>query len=252
MSRHFACLTYHGIGNEQDQYTVSEAALRAQFDFLDAAGYTVEGFDGLYHRLRSGREVPARYVVLTFDDGYSSSMQAADRLNEHGFRATFFVTRDRCLNEPGFIRQPQIRELRCRGFSLGTHGTTHRKLTRISERECRDELAESRAWLQDVVGEPVHFTAVPGGFINAVVMRLAAEQKYSMIATCRERMNSLPPPLQTLQAINRVNVRRHFSPAVFRSIVEGHSGFYLRRQLRSAALWLPKQLFTPVKEVRDP
>ena len=238
MNTHFACLTYHGIGNEDDQYTVSEAGMRAQFDFLLAQGYTVEGFEGLHRRLW----LPARYVVLTFDDGYTSAMLAADCLDEYGFKASFFVTRDRCLNEPGFIRQPWIRELRRRGFSLGTHGTTHRKLTRISEQECRDELAGSRRWLEDVLGEPVYFTAVPGGFINALVMRLAAEQEYLMIGTCSERMNAVQHDPHALQTINRVNIRRHFSAANFRSVVEGHSGFYLRRQLRSAALWLPKQL----------
>jgi peptidoglycan/xylan/chitin deacetylase (PgdA/CDA1 family) len=238
----FACLTYHGIGNAQNQYTISEQTLRAQLGFLREEGYTAEGFEGLHHRLSSGQDLPVRYVVLSFDDGYTSAMLAADCLDEYGFTATFFLTRDRCQSKPGFIRLHQIRQLRQRGFSLGTHGTTHRKLTRIPEWECRDELAQSRAWLEDVIAGPVHFTAVPGGFINALVMRLAAEQNYRMIATCRECMNSVPRSQQGLQAINRVNVRSHFSATGFRSIVEGNPSFYWRRQMRSAALWLPKQL----------
>ncbi|PYX60237.1 MAG: hypothetical protein DMG76_03205 [Acidobacteria bacterium] len=161
-----------------------------------------EGFESLRSRLSLAQALPARYVVLTVDDGHISSMRAADCLHEYGFTATFFVTRDRCLQKPDFMRPPQIRELRQCGFSLGTHGTTHRKLTHISEQECREELAESRSWLEDVLGESVRFTAVPGGFVNALVMRLAAEQEYTMIATCRECMNVLPRPFRSLQPIH--------------------------------------------------
>ena len=242
MTPRFACLNYHGIGDKDDQYTVSQAQMHAQMSFLRAEGYTVEGFAELQHRLESKHGVPSRYVVLTLDDGLASSMLAADCLGQHGFNATFFVIRDSVLNKPGFIREREIRELRQRGFSLGTHGTTHRKLTRIPVEQCRDELASSRAWLEDVLGEPVRFTATPGGFVNALVMRLAAEQRYLLVGTCHEWMNAFPRELRMPLKVNRVNIRRYFSAAAFRNIVEGHPRFYLRRQLRSAALWLPKQL----------
>jgi hypothetical protein len=41
--------------------------------------------------------------------------------------------------------------------------------------------------------------------------------------------------------VNRVNVRQHFSLKVFRQAAHGAHHFYLCRQLRSAALALPKQ-----------
>lgn len=241
VSSQFACLTYHKVGEEEDQYTTSEARLRAQFSFLRAQGYRAEGFEELNARLHTRGELPDRYAVLTFDDGDLSAMHAADLLEEYGFKATFFITRDRCLHKPGFIRTPQVQALRRRGFSLGTHGTTHRKLTRMTVEECRKELAESRAWLEDVIGAPIYFTAAPGGFISTRVLRLVAEQGYRMLGTCSERMNTVQKP-RGLQVVRRVNIRRGFSMASFRRILEGHAGFYLCRQLRSAALWLPKQL----------
>jgi len=54
-------------------------------------------------------------------------------------------------------------------------------------------------------------------------------------------MNS-PATMTLPSGVNRVNVRRHFSIEAFRDIVEGHSGFYVWRQIRSALLWLPKQV----------
>jgi peptidoglycan/xylan/chitin deacetylase (PgdA/CDA1 family) len=186
-------------------------------------------------------KLPSRYVVLTLDDGLITAMRAADWIAERGFKATFFVTRDRSLGKPGFMRERDIRQLRIDGFSLGTHGTTHRKLTHISHKECQEELVESRAWLEGVLGEPIHFTAVPGGFINSQVFRLATEAGYTLVGTCNEWMNTATD-MHTPTAINRVNIRRHFSMSEFRDVVEGRLTFYARRQLRSAALWVPKQL----------
>jgi peptidoglycan/xylan/chitin deacetylase (PgdA/CDA1 family) len=238
----FACLTYHRIGDRDDQYTVSEAQFCAQMSFLQTEGYTVEGFKELHHRLQSKQGFPDRYVVLTLDDGHSSAMVAANCIARHGFRATFFVTRDYCLKKLGFIRERDLRELHQRGFSLGTHGATHRKLTQLPAEQCQYELAASRTWLEDSIGELVYFTAVPGGFVNAIVMRLAVEEGYALVGTCNEWMNAAVRQLGPAVKINRVNIRRHFSTATFRKIIEGDPSFYLRRQLRAAFLWLPKQL----------
>lgn len=229
------------IGNVSTQYVISEEQLSAQLMLLKAEGYVVEGFAELEGRLKSNQEIPFRYVVVTIDDGHESSMRAADMFEMQCSKATFFLTRDRCLNKSGFIREPQVRELRNRGFSLGTHGTTHRKLTFISKQACAEELRGSKKWLEDVIGEEVRYMAAPGGFINTQVFQLAAEFGYTLVGTCREWMNSAKRMILPAR-VNRVNVRHHFSQRTFRHAIEGYPGFYAWRQVRSAALAVPKQL----------
>lgn len=237
----FACLTYHKIGAGADQYTVSEKQIRDQLSLLKAEAYVVEGFEQLEVRLRSDQELPARYAILTLDDGHESAMRAADMLEEHGCKATFFLTRDRSRERPGFIRDAQIRELRRRAFSLGTHGTTHRKLTFLPEKECVKELRESKEWLEFVLGEEVGYMAAPGGFINSRIAELSFQLGYVLLGTCDEWLNS-PKTLTLPGMVSRVNVRQHFSPSNFRRIIEGSPTFYLWRRVRAAALWIPKQL----------
>jgi peptidoglycan/xylan/chitin deacetylase (PgdA/CDA1 family) len=244
----FACLTYHRIGEGTSQYTLSERQLCAQLAFLHSEGYVVEGFEQLEARLRLGQEIPRRYVILTVDDGHESSMWAADLLEKHECRATFFVTRDRCLTRPKFIREPDIRKLRNRGFSLGTHGTTHHGLTFLSTERCRNEIKESREWIEEVIGEQVRYMAAPGGFINSRVMNLAYEQGYALVGTCTEWMNS-PETMARPCTVNRVNIRRHFCLRTFRHILEGHVGFYAWRQVRALSLWIPKQLSTELSRL---
>lgn len=237
----FACLTYHLIGPWPTQYAVCEEDLRAHLSLLKSDGYTVEGFRELEHRLRSGIGVPRRYVVLTIDDGHESSMLAADLLQQYGYQATFFLTRDRCLGKAGYVHDSQIRELWKRGFSLGTHGTTHHALTFLSSEQCAAELAGSKEWLEDVVGEEIRYTAAPGGFVNRRVLRLVREQGYVLTGTCNEWLNS--PAIMTLPgAVNRVNIRRHFGIKALKNIVEGHKLFFVLRQTCAAALMIPKQV----------
>jgi peptidoglycan/xylan/chitin deacetylase (PgdA/CDA1 family) len=236
----FACLTYHAIREGTSQYTLSESQLQAQLAFLKDEGHVVEGFEQLEARLRLGQGVPRRYVICTLDDGHESSMRAADLLEKFQCLATFFLTRDRSLNRPGFIRAPDIRQLRRRGFSLGTHGTTHRGLTFLSHEQCVDEIKQSREWLEDVIGEPVRYMAAPGGFTNSRVAHLAYEHAYTLLGTCNEWMNS--PETMTLPCtVNRVNVQRRFSLRRFRHIIEGDLGFYMWRQVRAVALTVPKR-----------
>jgi len=237
----FACLTYHVIGDGPGQYFLSEKQLKDQLALLKAEGYVMESFEQLEIRLQSNQGVPGNYVILTVDDGHESSMRAADLFEATGGSATFFLTRDRSLKKLEFIRRPEIQELRKRGFSLGTHGTTHRKLTFMSQQACAEELKESKQWLEDVIGEEVRYLAAPGGFINAQVFRLAVEYGYTLAGTCREWMNS-PEVMRLPAEVNRVNVRQHFSLRTLFHALEGHSGFYAWRRLRAAALAVPKQL----------
>ena len=237
----FACLTYHAIGNEFSQYVISEDQLRNQLEFLSQKSFVVEGFEQLESRIRSNSIFPRKYVLLTVDDGHESALRIADLLESCGCNATFFPTRDRALGKPGYLRPGEMRELRRRGFSLGTHGTTHRNLTTMSEQGCAAELGGSKKWLEDVTGEEVRYMAAPGGFVSRRVLRLAYDFGYKLIGTCRESVNSVST-LNLPGTLNRVNVRRHFSLADFRRIVENDLGFYSGRRLRSTLLWLPKKI----------
>jgi peptidoglycan/xylan/chitin deacetylase (PgdA/CDA1 family) len=211
----------------------------------------IDGFEGLERKLQSSYFLPPRYVVLTLDDGRESALWAAEALAKHSAQATFFFTRDRCLSEPGYIREMDIRELRKRGFSVGTHGTTHRGLTFLSEAQCVTELAQSKRWLEDVIGEEVRYMAAPGGFINARVTGWAYECGYTLVGTSKEWLNS-PETMLLPHKVNRVYVRRSFSRHTFRHIIQGYPNVYVWRRLRDLSLYIPKQLFRRASTERFP
>jgi peptidoglycan/xylan/chitin deacetylase (PgdA/CDA1 family) len=239
----FACLVYHAIGDGRAarRYVVSEERLRSQLQFLKSQSYAVEGFEQLESRLRSRNPLPDRYIVFTIDDGETSALRVADLLSEFGYRATFFLTRDRSVKVPGYVRGPEIRELRKRGFSLGTHGTTHRGLSLMREGDCVVELKESKRWLEDVLGENVVYMSLPGGYGNRRTMELAQEQGYLLTGNSNEWMN-FRDTMSVPGQVNRVSMRRKFSLHDLRSIVHGDWRFYLWRQVRRAGLAVPKEI----------
>jgi hypothetical protein len=86
-------LTWHGIGDARDGYSVSQHAFARQLELLRSLGFHTISMR-TYHDFRAGRPVvlPEHPVVLTFDDGRLDSYRGADRvLQREGMRAAMFV-----------------------------------------------------------------------------------------------------------------------------------------------------------------
>jgi peptidoglycan/xylan/chitin deacetylase (PgdA/CDA1 family) len=237
---HFACLTYHLFGDSDDnQYLVRWREFNNQLQFLAREGFIVESLDGLHNRVSNGLEIPNRYAIITIDDGHGSCLMAADKLTSLGHGATFFIVRDYSLNKSGYLRPAQLQDLHRSGFSIGSHGVSHRKLSRLSPSDCMFELQDSRKWLEDTVGREICHFAAPGGYYNDTVVNQAFDAGYKSFATCVERMN-IGARLTFPVVLNRVNIRAQFSTETFASIVTGEPSFYWRRHVRAAVLRFPK------------
>jgi len=95
---HVPILMYHSVADRPPASTrglaVRPGALVEQFGHLRDAGFTPLTFADLVVRLRDGEPaLPARPVVITFDDGYADfHTEALPILEQFGFAATVFVT----------------------------------------------------------------------------------------------------------------------------------------------------------------
>jgi peptidoglycan/xylan/chitin deacetylase (PgdA/CDA1 family) len=75
---------------------------------------------------RPAARIPARTVVLTFDDAVKSHRTfVAPLLKELGFRATFFVTHRWMEDRENFMTWAEIAEIHKMGFEIGNHSWTH-------------------------------------------------------------------------------------------------------------------------------
>jgi poly-beta-1,6-N-acetyl-D-glucosamine N-deacetylase len=86
-------LLWHGISDTRDGYSVSQSEFARQLATLKHLGYTAISA-AQWAAFRAGDEtgLPAKPILLTFDDGRLDSYRGADRvLQRYGMRATMFV-----------------------------------------------------------------------------------------------------------------------------------------------------------------
>lgn len=76
--------------------------------------------------LQAAGTIPAKTVVLTFDDAVGSHLEVvAPRLKELGFGATFFITHAWMNDQDHFLTWEQVARLHALGFEIGNHSWTH-------------------------------------------------------------------------------------------------------------------------------
>ena len=187
---------YHSVSDAPAASTralsVRPAMFGAQLRYLRKQGFSGLTFGELCQRRRSGQPLPARPIVLTFDDGYADLIEEAlPIMIEQGFPATVFVTtgwlRDAARYAAGtpldrMLSWGQLAELSSAGVEIAAHSHSHPQLDQISEPRLRVELAGSRRLLEDRLGHPVCSLAYPYGYSSKRVRAVAREIGYLQAA----------------------------------------------------------------------
>ena len=134
----------------------------------------LERFREHLRALQDSRATTPFRLVLTFDDGGSGAMWAADALENAGQKGLFFITTG-LLGTDGFLEARQVGELHRRGHGIGSHGATHRgRMNRMPEEELIREWTDSVRELSELTSAAVRTASVPSGFYARRVARAAA------------------------------------------------------------------------------
>lgn len=163
-------LMYHRVDPQvsaRDPITVSLTVLtpvfEAQLQLLQAAGYRSMTLAAVREALDRHVPLPARRVVLTFDDGYADNYTVVfPLLQRYGFGATFFVVTS-SVGTRDHLTISQIREMAQAEMEIESHGVHHIDFSRLSTDDARRELLQSRKTIEGWTGHPVAFFAYPAG-----------------------------------------------------------------------------------------
>jgi peptidoglycan/xylan/chitin deacetylase (PgdA/CDA1 family) len=127
-------LMYHYISvppNDADKYrvdlSVTPENFRRQLEWLRQHNYTAITPDDLAAAALRGKKLPARPVLITFDDGYLDAYtEAFPLLRQYNFRGTFFVVTE-WLDEgrAGYLTWQQAKEMSLWGMSIQSHSRRH-------------------------------------------------------------------------------------------------------------------------------
>ncbi len=156
---------------------------------LRRRGYSPLTFEQYRDFLIGKTMLPAKPMILTFDDGYRDNFtHAFPLLKKFAFPAVIFLVTDRQrrtnfwdADEPQepLMCDAEIREMSAAGIEFGSHTVSHADLTCCSEEELRCELSDSKKTLEELLGKKITSLAYPYGRVNETVKTAAAEAGYS-------------------------------------------------------------------------
>jgi peptidoglycan/xylan/chitin deacetylase (PgdA/CDA1 family) len=166
-------------------------------------------------------------IAITFDDGCETDLiSAAPILKQHSFGATFFVVSG-FIGKPGFVSQPQLRELVGLGFEIGCHSMTHPYLSDLDETGLQREIAGAKIALEQMIGKPVQHFSCPGGRYDSRAMRVAKDAGFSTVSTSVPRANTIATDRLSL---GRVAITRGMPAEDFRQTCSAQSLWKLHAQ----------------------
>ena len=181
-------LMYHHVGDWGESradwapWVVRSKEFRAQMDWLVANGFHTITFRELLAGQKAGESLPAKSVIISFDDGWSAQEGVVRaELEPRGMHAVFFVYTaavGATPNNSGYISWEQLRILESAGHEVQSHTVSHGRLTDMPPSQLDREMRESRATIEKEMHHPVKVIAYPFGIYDERVMRAASAAGY--------------------------------------------------------------------------
>lgn len=209
-------LMYHHVNDHRgDPLTVSPAAFEAQMRFLVRRGYRTLTLDELLAVVERKERISPRSVVLTFDDGYLDFwFHGYPLLERYGMKAILFLVtswvkeRGTPRGFPGRVPSHQEAKALIRAgrsgeaivsweevesmvqkglVEISSHTHTHARCQptdgSIDEGHVKEELARSKALIEERLGSSCHALCWPWGLYDEEAVKVAKEVGYRALFT---------------------------------------------------------------------
>ena len=161
-------LLYHSVAERpavgQGSYSVRPAVFKEHVLAIADSGRTALTISQLTAALRGEEPLPARPVLITFDDGFADVRSAVELLLSERLSATAFVTSG-WLGGDQMLSPAGARELAGLGenVEVGAHAISHPRLDELPYARAAAEISGSKAAIEDCVQLPVASFAYPHG-----------------------------------------------------------------------------------------
>ncbi|MGC5343807.1 polysaccharide deacetylase family protein [Streptomyces sp. DT171] len=213
-------LLYHAVMEDPPdwiaEFTVRPRDFAAHLDLIESSGRTPVPVgvlaDALAGRPGGRAPLPARPLVLTFDDGFADLPgPTAEALAARSMPGTAYLTTGALVRSPHvgagpttgrggargsllppapMMRLDRAPLLERYGIEVGAHTVTHPQLDTLPAAALRRELGDSKAELEDVLEHEVVHLAYPHGYSSPAVRRAARTAGYRSAVAVRHALSS--------------------------------------------------------------
>lgn len=164
-------LEYHVLGAAPadaayPELYVTRSDFSRQMDWLDEHGYQAVTLEAVEKAWYHGGTVPAKPVVISFDDGYRPQFTfALPELRKHGWPGLLNLKA-----EGSDLYTSDVEAMTDAGWELAAHTIHHLDLTTLDAEQLKEEVAGSRAILRRDYGVGVENFCYPAGRFDSTVI----------------------------------------------------------------------------------
>jgi peptidoglycan/xylan/chitin deacetylase (PgdA/CDA1 family) len=178
---------YHHIDNAgpgadalRYDLSVSPEAFEKQLRYLRSQGYVSITLNELALHLTMGKPLPAKPIVLTFDDGYKDAYtQAFPLLERYAFAGTFFLISGPIDHEnPDFLSWSQVKEMHAAGMRFEPHSYDHPDMRNRGFDFVVFQVLAPKEAIEARTGETCRFFAYPSGRYDQFVIDVLRSADY--------------------------------------------------------------------------
>jgi len=163
--------------------TVTPGDFTAQMDWLASSGYHPVDFNDLRSYFSGAVPLPAKPVVITFDDGYADLYTTAyPILQVHKFKAVAYIVTS-FVGQASYVTAAQVQEMDRHGIQIASHTVDHANVAKASLYWATAQLAASKTWLENLTGHSVVDFAYPSGKYSATAIAALQATGYDTAVT---------------------------------------------------------------------
>jgi peptidoglycan/xylan/chitin deacetylase (PgdA/CDA1 family) len=157
--------------------SVSPAQFESHLAYLRRSGYETISFIELAYAVAQHANLPAKPIIITFDDGYRDHYENAfPLLRKYDYEATFFI-----FTEPiqtanvDYLSWDMVAEMHQAGMEFGSHSHTHPDLRNRNIDFVKNEILTSKQLIEAHIDEPVRIFCYPAGRYDDLTMQVIKE-----------------------------------------------------------------------------
>lgn len=175
---------YSGITNLVKEYTVPPDIFDSQLKYMKENGFTPIMPDDLADYLVSGKALPAKPFMITFDDGWRNQFRYAfPILQKYRYPGVFYVYSD-VIDRKVFLTWDDIKTMMGSGMIIGDHTKSHPELPKITDDALlRQEIIDSKKIIEGRIGKTVDAFAYPFGEYNKKSVAMVEQGGYASART---------------------------------------------------------------------
>ncbi len=160
--------------------SVPPEAFEHQLQYLVEEGYTSLALSDLLHHLARGASLPAKPIILTFDDGYRDVYtEAFPLLRGYGMIGNIFVITGLIDQEhTEYLSWSQVEEMHRAGMQFGSHSYSHPDLRGQSAEYLVWQILGSKEAIEQRTQEPVRFFSYPSGRYDPLVVEILHSARF--------------------------------------------------------------------------